>query len=254
VDPDGSVTLGFSYGSVYVADMTLDEVRQALTRHLATILREPAVSVSIAQVRGMQQIRGEHLVQPDGTITLGSYGSLNVTGLTLPQAKYAIEQFLAQYLLRPEISLTVTGYNSKVYYVVLDLAGLGQEVIRLPVTGNETVLDAIAQLNGLPPSCSKKRIWVSRPSPEENNCEQVLPVDWHAITQGGATATNYQLLPGDRVFVQADALVQVDNTVTKVLRPVGRVLGITLLGAQTVNTIEGKSGGGGGFSFFVGGP
>ena len=32
-----------------------------------------------------------------------------------------------------------------------------------PVTGSETVLDAISKVQGLPPVASQKRIWVARP-------------------------------------------------------------------------------------------
>jgi polysaccharide export outer membrane protein len=188
----------------------------------------------------LQQIRGEHLVRPDGTVSLGNYGSVYVNGMTVAQAKQAIEAHLSQYLVRPEISLDVQGYNSKVYYVIMDLAGAGQQVVRLPLTGNETVLDAMSHLNGLPPAASKKRIWVARPSPAEMHCDQIMPVNWPAITQGGSTATNYQLLPGDRVYVQADFLINADTTLAKVLSPIERAFGVTLLATTTVQTIEGK--------------
>ena len=77
------------------------------------------------------------------------YGNVRVAGMTLPQAKLCIEQYLTQYLDEPEISVEVCAFNSKVYYVVTQGAGMGDAVYRFPVTGNETVLDAISQINGL---------------------------------------------------------------------------------------------------------
>ena len=71
--------------------------------------------MSLAQSRAMQQIRGEHLVRPDGTIGLGVYGQAYVAGLTLEQARAAVEAQLAKYLYRPEVSLDVAAYNSKIY-------------------------------------------------------------------------------------------------------------------------------------------
>ena len=53
------------------------------------------------------------------------------------------------------MSVDVLAYNSKVYYVIMDGGGYGQQIVRLPCTGNETVLDAIAQVNGLPQVASK---------------------------------------------------------------------------------------------------
>ena len=53
-------------------------------------------------------------------------------GHDLPQAKYCIEQYLSQFLDEPEISLEVWAYNSKVYYVVTQGAGMGDAVYPLP--------------------------------------------------------------------------------------------------------------------------
>jgi polysaccharide export outer membrane protein len=242
VTPDGRVTLGLTYGSVKVAGLTLEEAKAAIEKQLKGLgLKDPRAVVSIAQSRAMQQIRGEHLVRPDGTVSLGIYGSVYITGMTVPEARAAIEQQLTQYLERPEISLDILAFNSKVFYVIADGGGYGQQVIRLPVTGNETVLDAIAQINGLPQMASKHHIWVARPAPAQPDCkagDQILQVDWNAITKCGQTATNYQILPGDRVYVKADALIAADNWINKLAAPIERVLGVTLLGQETVNSFE----------------
>src|SRR5947199_189530 len=83
-------------------------------------------------------------------------------------------------------------------YVIADGAGYGEQVYPFPITGSETVLDAIGKINGLPAVASKRHIWVARRSPSPDCADQILPVDWCAITQHGVTATNYQVLPGDR--------------------------------------------------------
>lgn len=252
VDPGGMVNLGPSYGAVRVAGMTTDQARQMIEMHLKVVLKEPKVLVALAQSRAMQQIRGEHLVRPDGTIGLGVYGSVYVTGMTIEEAKAAIETHLSAFLLQPEVAIDVYAYNSKVYYIVLDGGGYGQQVYRLPITGNETVIDAVSQINGLPAVSSKKHIWVARPSRCPDGKEQILHVDWQAIVKCGSTRTNYQIYPGDRVYVHADSLITLDNFVAKVVAPVERVFGVTLLGQQTILSFDrslqrGRSGGGGGF-------
>src|SRR5262249_6111651 len=148
----------------------------------------------------LQQIRGEHLVRPDGSVGLGTYGSVRVVGLTLVQAKHVIEQHLSQYVQKPEIAVDVAAYNSKGYFIIYDGAGNGQQILQMPVTGNDTVLKAIAQLNGLPALSSKFRLWIARPAPAEIGRELIMPVDWTGITTKGQTRTNYQLMPGDRLY------------------------------------------------------
>jgi polysaccharide biosynthesis/export protein len=215
VEPGGMLDLGPSYGKVMVGNMSLEEAQDAVFKHLKRVLKEPQVSLTLAQAAGQQQIAGEHLVGPDGTINLGTYGSVFVTGLTLEEAKVAIEKHLAQFLDAPLVSLDVFAYNSKVYYVVTEGAGFGDNIARFPVTGNETVLDAISQINGLS-RLSSKDIWIARPAPSGVGCDQVLPVDIEAIMKGGSTATNYQLLPGDRVFIAQDQWIAFDSIIGKV--------------------------------------
>jgi polysaccharide biosynthesis/export protein len=246
VDPDGTVNLGLSYGTARVLGLTIPQAKEEILRVLKTKLRDPEVNVSLGYTRGQQMIRGDHLVRPDGSISLGLYGSVRVTGLTLPEAKAAIEAQLSQFLEKPEVSVDVFAYNSKVYYVIYDGGGNGQTVARLPVTGNETVLDAIAGLNGLSSVGDKHRIWVSRPAPACNGCDQILPVDWVGITTRAETATNYQLLPGDRIFVRADAFVTIDTYLGRFLNPFERLFGFVLLGNGLVQNLHSVNGSGSG--------
>ncbi len=241
VGPEGRVQLGPSYGSVLVADFTIEQAEEAIRRHLATIIAKPKVTASLASIGSVQQVRGEHIVNPDGTVRLGKYGSVYICGMTLDQAKAAIERHLSAELVRPEVSLSIYAYNSKFYYVITDGAGYGEQVFRFPSTGNETVLDAMSMIGGLPIVASKRRIWVARPSAPGSGCQdQILPIDWCGITRAGDTRTNYQLLPGDRVYVMAQPYITATTWINRALEPIERLLGVTLLGATTEQTISGK--------------
>jgi len=237
VEPGGMLDLGPSYGKVMVGGQSLEEAQDAVFRSLKRVLRDPQVSLTLAQAAGQQQIAGEHLVGPDGTINLGTYGNVYITGMTLAEAKEAIEAHLSKSLDAPLVSVDVFSYNSKVYYVITEGAGNGDNIARFPVTGNETVLDAIAGINGIS-RVSSKDIWIARPAPSGVGCDQVLPVDIEAIMKGGSTATNYQLLPGDRVFIGQDPWIAFNGVIDKVISPFERIFGFGLIGAQTVQTFN----------------
>ncbi|MBI3406891.1 MAG: polysaccharide biosynthesis/export family protein [Planctomycetes bacterium] len=224
-----------------------------MTRELLPpyIIGPPDILI-IESLKGLlnQPIRGQHLVRPDGTIGVGAYGSAPVAGMTIDQAREEIAKVIHARLNKDIVklqdvldglSVDVLAYNSKVYYVITDGGGYGEQVVRLPITGNDFVLDAISQINGLPPVASKKHIWVARRN--DGNCENEtrLPVDWIGITQRGEAATNYQIMPGDRVYVRADRLIATNNFLAKVLAVPERLLGIGLLGSQTVNSIRSGS-------------
>jgi hypothetical protein len=80
-------------------------------------------------------------------------------------------------------------------------------------------------------------MWVARPTPAEKGEDHVLPVDYVAITQG-LTDTNYQLLPGDRLYIVDDNLVAENNYLTKLTQPIERLLNLSTLGTSTISNMQ----------------
>jgi protein involved in polysaccharide export with SLBB domain len=157
-----------------------------------------------------QPVTGQYIVRPDGTIGLGVWGAVSVTGLTPDQAAAEVRKHVAGRPLAKDgdvtadnlvVTVAVTGANSKRYYVVVD-RGAGEQVTAFPCTGTETVLDVLDALGQISDAVDVAacRVWVRRKG-VAGKPDETLPVDWAGIKQG-VTATNYQLLPGDRVYVK----------------------------------------------------
>ena len=174
-------------------------------------------------------IEGEHVVQPDGTISLNYYGELSVSGLTLGEIKTKLVRHLQTYLKDEKLGLikvdpengepivdratgrviaiepkdaanvyvAVSASKSKHYYVQGAVAVPG----RVPVTGMETVLDAIQVAGGLAPDADPNQVFLYRPDAGAAPAQQ-LKIDVDQITMGDDLSTNYQLLPGDRLVVR----------------------------------------------------
>ncbi len=193
VEPNGNVVLGPAYGRVQVFGQTTEEAQNTVKMKLAKILSAPQVSVSLLQSSGSQKIVGEHLVGPDGTVNLGIYGAVRINGMTVQDARRAIEAHLERFFDTPKVAVEVFRYNSHVFYVIVDGGDMGDTVTRIPLTGTETVLDALSQIDGL-------RIHRDT-SIVIHRDEKVLRVDWQGITRKGDSKSNYQLLAGDRLFV-----------------------------------------------------
>ncbi len=236
VEPGGAVDLGPAYGKVNVGGLSLDEATSVVETQVSRVVKTPQISLTLAQSAGQQLIAGEHLIADDGRVNLGIYGTVYIAGMTVEEAKTAIETHLSHYLDNPKVAVDVGSYNSMVYYVITEGAGFGESLSRFPVTGNETVLDALAQINGISQLASKSHIWIARPTP--NGCDQILPVHWNEITGDGATSTNYQVLPGDRVYLAADKFYAADTMIGNIVAPVTRIFGVTTLGFQTIFGIQ----------------
>ncbi|HTU16656.1 MAG TPA: polysaccharide biosynthesis/export family protein [Gemmataceae bacterium] len=232
----------------------------------------------------LQRIQNQYLVTPDGFINLGVYGRIRVVGMTLEQVADAVAARLLEImpgllrglpdieegkeikgtdsekvwekefrregvnaleLIKRELQVDVLAYNSKYYYVITDGGGYGQQVYPFLVTGNETVLDALAKVNGLPAVANKHKVWVARAT-RAGQPPKILPVDWVGVAKCGQSATNYQIFPGDRVYVDSSPLIKADTFLSKLYSPFLRSFGVTLLGASTVNTIKNGSSSAGG--------
>jgi polysaccharide export outer membrane protein len=221
VAPDGTINLGI-YGRIRVAGMTLDQVADVVAARLLEIM--PGLQ------RGIKS-----KVDEKGEDVKDSKDSAELWKEEFQQQGYnPIE------LLKKEMQVDVLSYNSKFYYIITDGGGYGQQVYPIPITGNETVLDALAKVNGLPPVSDKRKVWVARAT-RAGQPPKILPVDWIGVAKCGSSETNYQLFPGDRVYVDSCSLIKADSFLAKLYSPVLRTFGVTLLGAATVNTIKSGS-------------
>jgi protein involved in polysaccharide export with SLBB domain len=143
------------------------------------------------------RIPGDQPVLPDGTIALGKYGRPVVAGKTLDEIEAIVRSQVQAHSAGPvSISVRLASRQSTVFYVLGEVNAPGA----FPLSGRETVLDGILAAGGLNERACWRDIIVSRPTrPAE--CRVVLPVCYSEIVQLGDTTTNYQLQPGDRIFV-----------------------------------------------------
>jgi polysaccharide biosynthesis/export protein len=203
--------------------------------------------VEVLEALPGRPITGERLVRPDGKISLSFYGDVYVAGLTLDEIKEKIVLHLRKFLPdevlglteidnktgkvveiaprdSPRVFVDVTAYNSKFYYVQGDVAAPG----KMPITGNETVLDAINYAGGLIPTAAPQNIRLVRPAPPGACCEQLLPVNLAAIVSAGDPTTNYQLMPGDRIVVYRDPIIRATIFIDRLAAPFQTVVNTML--------------------------
>lgn len=238
----GCSALGLSFSSgnplTKEAETVLDQSRIPSTiprENAKTVLPphrlQPGDAVLIEPVSIERDLRlpADQTVLADGTIDLGPYGRIVVAGQELEQAEALIEQqidFQIQQQLEAcqragcepknspgrradtpdacdSIAINVRLLeNVQRYYVLGEVNAPGS----YPLSGFETVLDAIVAAGGLSKGANPCQILLSRPS-EPCDCRVTLPVCYREIVQLGNTASNYQLRPGDRIFVASRSCV-----------------------------------------------
>lgn len=175
-------------------------------RELAKVLHAPYVVepgdvllVQPADLDSPVRFPADQPVLADGTIDLSPYGRPLVANKTLPDIENQINELLRSKLPNAEkiaINVRLAEKNSKVYYVLGEVKNPGAYTHM----GYETALDAILTAGGLTCNASQDEIVLSRPTAP---CEKrdVKPICYRHIVQLGDTTTNYQIMPGDRIYV-----------------------------------------------------
>lgn len=151
------------------------------------------------------RLPADQTVMPDGSIDLGEYGRYIVAGMTIEQIEELVHtalQAVEGEEVQP-INVRLTLAESVNYYVLGEVNAPGS----YPLIGRETVLDAIMAAGGLADNASDCRIILARPTPP-CGCRVVLPVCYNQIVQLGDTTTNYQIRPGDRIYVATRTLCE----------------------------------------------
>ena len=194
------IAIGYSL-NIRTLELLLGVGTEGFMASLPTYLIEPPDVLEIdvfSSGESKPSVDGQYMVLPDGTVNLGTIGSVVLAGKTIDEARNAIARAASLQIESPQVDLEVVGPNSKVYYVVTKGTPFGDTVARFPITGNDTALDAIAQIGG-PLQSESIEMWIARPS--TRNGATILPIDWQQIAESASTRTNYQLFPGDRLVV-----------------------------------------------------
>jgi protein involved in polysaccharide export with SLBB domain len=143
------------------------------------------------------RLPADQTILADGTIDLGKYGQLQVAGKSLPEIEQMVKQAVAKVEKEDAgfIDVRLVNRQSKVFYVLGEVTSPG----KFPLAGNETVLDGIMAAGGMTDRSSWRDVILVRPT--NDGTGQVLKVDYGAVVRSGTAGTNYQLVPGDRIYV-----------------------------------------------------
>ncbi len=161
------------------------------------------------------EIEGESTaIRPDGKINLRLLGDIKVVGMTAREIAAKLEVLLSRYYVDPKVTVRVSGYFSKKFYVYGKANGTGPR----PYTGRDTLLDVVL------PSTDRLESWTSkvriiRPSHGDTPVREI-EVDVDKMLETGDWSRNILLEPNDIVFIPPTPGAWLADQVRAVLMPV----------------------------------
>ncbi len=157
-------------------------------------------------------------VRPDGRISLPILGDVEVEGLPPAAIDAKLTKALEPFIRSVDVTVTVTGFNSKRYYVIGEVVRQGS----YPLTGEITAWEAVAISGGYTRRGAPNSARVVRGDPDE---PQVFPVALARIALKGETASDVILHENDVVFVPPSVSAKIGYFVDNLLFPISSVLG-----------------------------
>ena len=144
--------------------------------------------------------KGGIKIPPSGRISLALIpDGIFVNGKTVDQVAELIKKRYDEFIIEPQVSVSLDQAGSYRYSVIGDVAQPG---IRL-MTRRLSVTEAISEAGGILQTGDKKKVFVLRKQAKGNLTP--IPVNVSAIYRGQAPDSIY-LLPGDQVIVPGNSL------------------------------------------------
>jgi polysaccharide export outer membrane protein len=195
IQPDGSISIG-QFGAYQANQKTVQQIELEVQSIIDSQIRSDLES-EYREERFQASQLVEGFDRPE--LESDSAADAEENEATLErERRIALEKRIAEKIKQNEISVRLVNWESKRIYVLGEVNSPGY----FGYTGHQTVLDAILEAGGLSSKANHHQIIVSRPTPCGNE-RVVMKVCYDQVVQLGDTSTNYQLQPGDRVFVPA---------------------------------------------------
>lgn len=160
-------------------------------------------------------------IEETGEIALPLVGRLKAAGLTVEQLEQELTKRLKEFVVNPQVSITIVQFRSEPVFVV----GAFQKPGIHPLQGRRTLLETLIALGGLQPTASR-RIKVTRrleqgkiplPNAVENQADGVstVEINLNKLMETVNPAEDMLLQPYDVISAQKTDVVYVSGEVAR---------------------------------------
>ncbi len=171
------------------------------------------------------EFSGVYPINQEGQLQYKFVGDIDARGMTKQQLEDKLKSIIANFVISPEINVTITEYKSKVFYVLGEVGSPGKYFMRAE---SISVREAVFQA-GLPAQTAAMRK-SQIITPDKSGKAKVRKVDLYSILYGGNLKKDIDMHPGDVLYVPATVMAKV----IRVINPVASTMGIASSSPESV--------------------
>lgn len=139
-----------------------------------------------------QEFTGEHMIRPDGKITINLIGDVQASGVTPDALAQTVKEKVKTYVNDPDVTVRVLAVRSKKYLINGEVNKPGEYPLVVPTR----VFQALVNAGGFKEFANQKKIVVIH----ENNKRDYF--NWKEVVAGKKLEQNIWLQPGDIIVVK----------------------------------------------------
>ncbi len=185
------------------------------------------------------EFSGKYPIDQEGKLQYKYVGDLNVKGLSKKELEKKLSDALSQFVVSPEVNITIVQFGSKVFYVIGEVAAPGRFTMR----SEEISLREAIHMAGLPTqNAAMRRCRIITPS--EKGKSKVRKVDLFSLLYYGDLRKDVTIKSGDILYVPATLIAKAIREIS----PIATVLGVSssvpesaATGKGAVEKLEGKT-------------
>jgi len=154
-------------------------------------------------------------VRPDGRISMPLVGDLDVAGLSLTEIKDVITERISEYVLNPQVSISVRSFGGRKFIILGEIGGPG--VYRFE--HEMSLIEAIALAGGFNAEAKSGEVAIIRGDIRRGPKVKIIKADMQNLLKRGMLSENLAVIPGDIIYVGRDYLGDVNNLLEEVVEP-----------------------------------
>ena len=141
-----------------------------------------------------------YIVRPDGKVTFPLIGDIDVTGKTVTEFTRQLEASLAEYLVRPQVSVNILKLGTTRVYVIGEVKKPGLYELEK----SHRVLDALVKAEVFTEKAAKKKIFLIR-----KGAEEPVLVNINNFLKKSDQSQNYVLNEGDCLYLTSNGKINI---------------------------------------------